>query len=168
MPWDNDDAFRHTHKANTPKKKRQWRHVANSVLKNGGDEASAIRQANAVVAKSNAFDILCMWADYGLRKAVGNMHKEPGGVFGSSGLHNHPPQPLDPKKWPKERVEKQNKIIAEWHKKKPGYGIKTDKAIANVAHPYQTEKVRPFARINKLKQNKTAVNSFRRKRFLNG
>lgn len=49
MPWDPKDAKRHTKKANTPKKGRQWRDVANSVLKRGGSEGSAIRQANAVV-----------------------------------------------------------------------------------------------------------------------
>ena len=50
MPWKPSDAKRHTKKANTPKKKRQFAHVANSVLERGGSEGSAIRQANAVVA----------------------------------------------------------------------------------------------------------------------
>ncbi|HZF28703.1 MAG TPA: hypothetical protein VE907_06280 [Gammaproteobacteria bacterium] len=50
MPWDPKDAKRHTKKANTAKKGRQWSDVANSVLKRGGGEGSAIRQANAVAA----------------------------------------------------------------------------------------------------------------------
>lgn len=52
MPWGSEDAHRHTHKANTSKKKRQWSHVANAALARGESEGSAIRQANAVVARS--------------------------------------------------------------------------------------------------------------------
>jgi hypothetical protein len=51
MPWTADDARAKTRKANTPAKQRQWAAVANSVLARGGSEASAIRQANAVVAR---------------------------------------------------------------------------------------------------------------------
>jgi len=51
MPWDVGDAIHKTKKASTPKKKRQWKHVANSALASGGSEASAIRQANAVVGR---------------------------------------------------------------------------------------------------------------------
>lgn len=50
MPWGPEDAEKKTHKANTPKKKRQWAHVADSALERGQSEGSAIRQANAVVA----------------------------------------------------------------------------------------------------------------------
>ena len=51
MPWTPSDATRHTKKANTPKKKRQFADVANSVLAKTGDEGRAIREANAVVAR---------------------------------------------------------------------------------------------------------------------
>ena len=51
MPWDKSDAKRHTKEADTPRKKRQWKDVANSVLKRGGSEGSAVRQANYVVKK---------------------------------------------------------------------------------------------------------------------
>jgi hypothetical protein len=50
MPWKPKDAKRHTKKANTPKKQREWVAVANSALASGDSEGSAIRQANAVVA----------------------------------------------------------------------------------------------------------------------
>lgn len=51
MPWSaNDGPARHTKKASSPKKKRQWADVANSSLERGQSEGSAIRQANAVVA----------------------------------------------------------------------------------------------------------------------
>lgn len=50
MPWLASDAKKKTKKANTSKKKRKWAKVANSALKSGDSEASAIRQANAVVA----------------------------------------------------------------------------------------------------------------------
>ena len=52
MPWSAGDSTRHTKKANTPKKKRQWAHVANSALKRGASEGSAIAQADSVVARN--------------------------------------------------------------------------------------------------------------------
>jgi len=50
MPWAPSDATKHTKKANTPKKKRQFSEVANQVLASTGDEGRAIREANAAVA----------------------------------------------------------------------------------------------------------------------
>lgn len=52
MPWSPDDATRHTKKADSSTKKRQWADVADSILKKSDDEGSAIRQANAVVARN--------------------------------------------------------------------------------------------------------------------
>ncbi len=52
MPWDPKDAKRHTKKANTAKKQRRWAHVSNSALASGASEQSAIRQADAVVARN--------------------------------------------------------------------------------------------------------------------
>lgn len=52
MPWTPADAKGHTKKATSPKLQRQWSDVANSVLKSTKDEARAIREANAAVAKS--------------------------------------------------------------------------------------------------------------------
>lgn len=49
MPWSPRDALRHTKKADTPAKQRQWRDVANQTLKRTGDDAKAIREANAAV-----------------------------------------------------------------------------------------------------------------------
>lgn len=51
MPWNPSDATRHTHKAKSAKAKRQWSHVADKALAGGSSEGSAIRQANAVVAR---------------------------------------------------------------------------------------------------------------------
>jgi hypothetical protein len=51
MPWTPDEAERHTHKATTPELKDLWAKVANERLENAGDEARAIREANAVVAR---------------------------------------------------------------------------------------------------------------------
>jgi hypothetical protein len=51
MPWTADDATRHTKKAKSAKAKRQWMHVANAVLKKTGDDARAIRAADAAVAR---------------------------------------------------------------------------------------------------------------------
>lgn len=52
MPWVPADAKRHTKKASSAKKQRQWAHVADKALAGGASEGSAIRQANAVVARN--------------------------------------------------------------------------------------------------------------------
>ena len=52
MPWTPKDASKKTKKADTPKRRRQWAHVADGVLAKTGDEGRAIREANAVVARS--------------------------------------------------------------------------------------------------------------------
>jgi len=54
MPWNSEDAERHTKKANDPKRQRMWAEIANSVLSDTGDEGRAIREANAAVAKDFA------------------------------------------------------------------------------------------------------------------
>ncbi len=51
MPWTMDDAERHTHKAATPGLQELWAKVANEALERTGDEARAIREANAAVAR---------------------------------------------------------------------------------------------------------------------
>lgn len=51
MPWGYRDAARHTRKADTPRKQRQWSTVANAVLHSSGDDGKAIRIANAAVKK---------------------------------------------------------------------------------------------------------------------
>lgn len=52
MPWTARDAYRHTKKASTPGAQSRWAKVANAALERGDDEASAIRQANAVIGKT--------------------------------------------------------------------------------------------------------------------
>lgn len=44
-------ANKHTRKANTPKKRRQWKHIVDSVEARGGSRGSAIRQANGVLKR---------------------------------------------------------------------------------------------------------------------
>ena len=51
MPWSAKEAQSHTKKAATPKAKRQWRDVADSVLARTGDEGLAVREANGVVKR---------------------------------------------------------------------------------------------------------------------
>lgn len=51
MPWRSSDVPGKTKKAKTAKRKRQWVDVANSALKRTGNEATAIKMANGVVAK---------------------------------------------------------------------------------------------------------------------
>lgn len=51
MPWNAKDATKFTKKAKSKVAKRQWKDVANSMLARGADDATAIKAANAVVAK---------------------------------------------------------------------------------------------------------------------
>lgn len=52
MPWTpSSGPARHTKKAKTPKAKRQWASVANSMLDRGESEGAAVRAANGVVKK---------------------------------------------------------------------------------------------------------------------
>lgn len=51
MPWGPKDAAKKTKRARTPKAKRQWSNVADSVLARTSDEGRAIREANAVVKR---------------------------------------------------------------------------------------------------------------------
>lgn len=46
-------AERFTKKADTPKRKRMWSHVEESMLKRGASRGAAIRAANAVVKRSH-------------------------------------------------------------------------------------------------------------------
>ncbi len=49
MPWKPSQAKSHTKKADTPEKREKWAKVANSALKQYGDEGKAVRIANAAV-----------------------------------------------------------------------------------------------------------------------
>lgn len=51
MPWKPSDAPKKNKKVNTPAEKRQWAAVANKVLKSTGNDAKAVRAANAVIKK---------------------------------------------------------------------------------------------------------------------
>lgn len=51
MPWQPSDAPLHTHKADTPARAKLWAKIANERLAAGDSEASAIAQANAVIAQ---------------------------------------------------------------------------------------------------------------------
>jgi hypothetical protein len=52
MPWTAADAKKHNKNANTAAKQKKWAATANSVLKETGDDAKAIRVANASIRKS--------------------------------------------------------------------------------------------------------------------
>ena len=51
MPWSTSDVSGKTKKARSPKAKRQWKDIANAVLKKTGNEGRAIREANGVAAR---------------------------------------------------------------------------------------------------------------------
>lgn len=51
MPWKMSDAKSKTKKASSPAAQKQWSTVANKVLAQSGDDAKAIKIANAAVAK---------------------------------------------------------------------------------------------------------------------
>lgn len=46
-------AEKHTKKANTPKKERQWEHVRESAEKSGDSEGKAIKKASGVLKKES-------------------------------------------------------------------------------------------------------------------
>lgn len=52
MPWKSEEAKQHNKKA-TGKKSKQWSATANAVLEKTGDDAKAIRIANAAIKKGN-------------------------------------------------------------------------------------------------------------------
>jgi hypothetical protein len=52
MPWQPEDAPRHTHKADTDHLCRLWSEVANNVLIETRDEGRAVRAANSAVARA--------------------------------------------------------------------------------------------------------------------
>jgi uncharacterized protein YdaT len=54
MPWTSKSAKGHTKKASSGILQRQWKDVANAMLKSGKSEASAIKGANSVVARTKA------------------------------------------------------------------------------------------------------------------
>lgn len=54
MPWTPADSTRFTKKAKSAKRKRQWSHVADSMLARGESEGAALRAANSVVKKSQS------------------------------------------------------------------------------------------------------------------
>lgn len=62
MPWSADDALSHTHKADTPSRRKLWAKIANRTLAIAKDqgfddpEAHAIRVANAAVARVHRAD----------------------------------------------------------------------------------------------------------------
>lgn len=53
MPWTAADAGKHTKRAGTPGRAHLWARVANRVLERTGDEALAIREADAVVGRAD-------------------------------------------------------------------------------------------------------------------
>ena len=54
MPWEPQDAIKHTKAAKSAVSKRAFADAANSILQATGDEGRAIRGGNAAVNKSNA------------------------------------------------------------------------------------------------------------------
>jgi len=68
MPWTPKDAKAKTRKANTPKKQRQWAHVADAVLAKTGDEGRAVREANGVVKKHRGTKIVTSTSGYNWRE----------------------------------------------------------------------------------------------------
>ena len=51
VPWTAKDASSKTKKAKSPAAKKQWKAIANSVLAKTGNDATAIKMANAVIKR---------------------------------------------------------------------------------------------------------------------
>lgn len=56
MPWKPSDATKHTKKAVNASLQRMWAYVANRALNAGDSEATAIKKANAAVARAKGGD----------------------------------------------------------------------------------------------------------------
>jgi hypothetical protein len=69
MPWTTKDAHNKTHRAKSPKSKRQWSKVANAILERTGDDARAIRGANSVIRKGSGSSGRTGKYTHGKRKA---------------------------------------------------------------------------------------------------
>lgn len=64
-----NNAYHHTHKADSSAKSRQWNHVVESVQSRGGSRVSAIIQANGVVKNHPAGS-----GEHAGRQGVGQDH----------------------------------------------------------------------------------------------
>jgi hypothetical protein len=51
MPWNPEDAQKHTRKAKSPHARKVWAKISDAVLSRTGDEGRAIREANAAVKR---------------------------------------------------------------------------------------------------------------------
>jgi hypothetical protein len=60
MPWNPDDAERHTKKANDPKRQRMWAEVANSVLSDTGDEGRAVSARQTQRSRKTSQSLLAL------------------------------------------------------------------------------------------------------------
>lgn len=53
MPWSSKEVKRHSKAAaQCAKRRKTWTRVANTILRKGGSEGSAVRQANAAAGKA--------------------------------------------------------------------------------------------------------------------
>jgi len=67
IPWKPREATQHTHSANSKKKRKIWARIANEQLAEHGDDARAIRVANAAVANIGKAeeDLMKLWRSIG-------------------------------------------------------------------------------------------------------
>jgi len=53
VPWKPQDAQRHTKKADTPKKQKQWADLSTRLLAAGKPEGEAVKTANGVIKRES-------------------------------------------------------------------------------------------------------------------
>jgi|SRR5579883_917112 len=94
MPWTPSDAERHTKAANTPSKRELWAKIANETLQRTGNEARAIREANAVISRYTwhrpkhkwlAVAVALVWSVLLTHPAAAQTHPAPNNGGGQGG-----------------------------------------------------------------------------------
>lgn len=85
MPWSPADAPAHTRAANTAGLRQLWATVANNALRRTGDDAQAIREANAAVHKARGKEISHRWL-----VLAGAIWLGLAGVTGAAWAQQHP------------------------------------------------------------------------------
>lgn len=195
MPWSPKDAKRHTKKAKSSRKQRQWAHVADKVLEESGDEGRAIREANAAVSHTKSFSKAENdEGPHGTGTYASGYAPPSDGPFRCSNCRHFTPVNAgdvganssgncdedEVVNDPQVKGKVQAGACCSFFRTKNGtakslsaaerlVAIASDnlnKNIANRMLAIQKEKVRPFIRKYRGRQNKNSVGGFRRRRFI--
>jgi hypothetical protein len=164
MPWNKKDVDSHTQSADSPKLKRQWTHVANKVLAETGDEGTAVKEANGVVAKESAKKSMLFGGLMDLAKASRSQ--------GHNSVHFNGPNfnktRFRKTKFNKTRFNRQHnfgKVRSTRARLKSVQTGEVDKGIGNTIAPYTPHTVRAHKRMELNRMNAHRVKAYKKRRF---